>query len=108
MINIQHYTYRVTWSPEDGEHVCLCSEFASLSWLAKTPDAALKGIQKVVGDVVADMQANGEPVPAALAEKSYSGEFRVRIPPMVHRNLALMAAEQGVSLNRLASAKLAS
>ncbi|NBX89105.1 MAG: toxin-antitoxin system HicB family antitoxin, partial [Betaproteobacteria bacterium] len=26
---------------------------------------------------------------------------------LVHRNLALMAAEQGVSLNRLASAKLA-
>jgi predicted HicB family RNase H-like nuclease len=107
MINIQHYTYRVTWSPEDGEHVGLCAEFASLSWLAKTPEAALKGIQKVVGDVVADMQVSGEPIPVALAEKNYSGEFRVRIPPMVHRNLALMAAEQGVSLNRLASAKLA-
>ncbi len=36
-----------------------------------------------------------------------SGAFRVRIPPLVHRNLALMAAEQGISLNRLASAKLA-
>jgi predicted HicB family RNase H-like nuclease len=107
MMNIQHYTYRVTWSPEDSEHVGLCAEFASLSWLAKTPEAALKGIQKVVGDVVADMQVSGEPIPVALAEKNYSGEFRVRIPPLVHRNLALMAAEQGVSLNRLASAKLA-
>ena len=106
MMNIQHYTYRVTWSPEDNEHVALCAEFPSLSWLAKTPEAALKGIQKVVADVVADMLANGEAVPAALAEKKYSGEFRVRIPPMVHRQLALMAAEQGVSLNRLASAKL--
>lgn len=106
-MNIQHYTYRVTWSPEDGEHVGLCTEFPSLSWLAKTPAAALKGIQKVVADVVADLQARGEHVPLALAEKNYSGEFRVRIPPLVHRNLALMAAEQGVSLNRLASAKLA-
>ena len=105
-MNIQHYTYRVTWSPEDNEHVALCAEFPSLSWLAKTPEAALKGIQKVVADVVADMLAYGEAVPAALAEKKYSGEFRVRIPPMVHRQLALMAAEQGVSLNRLASAKL--
>ncbi len=105
-MNTQHYTYRVTWSPEDSEHLALCTEFPSLSWLAKTPEAALKGIQKVVTDVVADMQASGEPVPEALAEKSYSGEFRVRIPPMVHRQLALMAAEQGVSLNRLASAKL--
>ena len=106
-MNIQHFTYRVTWSPEDNEHVALCAEFPSLSWLAKTPEAALRGIQKVVADVAADMLANGEAVPIALAEKKYSGEFRVRIPPMVHRQLALMAAEQGVSLNRLASAKLA-
>jgi predicted HicB family RNase H-like nuclease len=106
-MNTQHYTYRVTWSPEDQEHLALCIEFPSLSWLAKTPEAALKGIQKVVVDVVAEMQASGEPVPAALAEKNYSGEFRVRVPPMVHRQLALTAAEQGVSLNRLASAKLA-
>ena len=106
-MNIQHYTYLVTWSPEDKEHLGLCSEFASLSCLAKTPEAALKGIQKIVGEVVADMRANGEPIPWSLAEKNYSGEFRVRIPPLVHRNLALLAAEQGVSLNRLASAKLA-
>jgi predicted HicB family RNase H-like nuclease len=58
-MNTKHYTYRVTRSPEDGEHVSLCAE------------------------------------------------FRVRIPPLVHRNLALIAAEQGVSLKRLASAKLA-
>ncbi len=102
-----HYTYRVTWSPEDGEHLGLCTEFPSLSWLAATPEGALKGIRKVVADVVADLQANGDPVPEALAEKRYSGEFRVRIPPQVHRELALAAAEQGVSLNRLASAKLA-
>ncbi len=106
-MNTLHYTYRVTWSPDDQEYIGLCAEFASLSWLAKTPEKALKGIQKIVADVVADLQASGEPVPVALAEKSYSGEFRVRIPPLLHRNLALMAAEQGVSLNRLASAKLA-
>ena len=106
-MNIKHYTYRVTWSTEDGEHVALCAEFPSLSWLAKTPEAALKGIQKVVAEVVIDMQASDEAVPEALAEKRYSGEFRVRIPPQLHRALALTAAEQGVSLNRLASAKLA-
>jgi len=106
-MNIAHYTYRVTWSPEDNEHVGLCVEFPSLSWLAKSPEAALRGIRKVVADVVADMQSGGESIPAALAEKRYSGEFKVRIPPQVHRDLALSAAEQGVSLNRLASAKLA-
>ena len=106
-MSVDHYTYRVTWSPEDGEHVGLCAEFPSLSWLAATPEIALKGIRKVVAVAVADMKASGEDVPVPLAEKHYSGEFRVRIPPELHRSLAMEAAEQGVSLNRLASAKLA-
>jgi len=106
-MNINHYTYRVTWSQEDGEHVGLCAEFPSLSWLAPTPEKALAGIRRVVGKVVADMQATGEPIPDALAEKQYSGRFMVRVPSLVHRALATEAAEQGVSINRLVSAKLA-
>ena len=106
-MNINHYTYRVTWSAEDGEHVGLCAEFPSLSWLARSPEKALAGIRQAVAEAVADLQTNGEPIPNALAEKHYSGEFRVRIPPDVHRALAMQAAEQGISLNRLASAKLA-
>ena len=102
-----HYTYRVTWSKEDGEYLGLCAEFPSLSWLAAKQEEALKGIRKVVSDVIRDMLENDELVPEPLAEKRYSGEFRVRIPPQVHRALAMEAAEQGVSLNRLASAKLA-
>lgn len=103
-----HFTYRVTWSAEDGEHVGFCVEFPSLSWLARTPEDALAGIRQVVWRSVKEMENSGEPIPTPLAVKHYSGEFRVRIPPEVHRSLALQAAEQGVSLNRLASAKLSS
>ncbi len=106
-MNVNHYTYRVTWSQEDHEHVGLCAEFSSLSWLAPTPEKALAGIRRVVAEAVADLQASKEPVPEALAERQYSGRFIVRVPPLVHRALATEAAEQGVSINRLASAKLA-
>jgi predicted HicB family RNase H-like nuclease len=103
-----HYTYRVTWSQEDAEYLGLCAEFASLSWLAKTPEKALAGIRKVTAEAVDDLKVSGEAVPVPLAERRYSGEFRVRIPPQLHRHLATEAVEQGISLNRLASAKLAS
>ncbi len=56
MATQDHYTYRVTWSENDKEHVGLCAEFPSLSWLASTPEAALKGIRKVVAEVVVDMK----------------------------------------------------
>jgi predicted HicB family RNase H-like nuclease len=100
------YTYRVTWSEDDKEYVSLCAEFPSLSWLGRTPEAALRGIRKVVAEVVKDMRETGEAVPKPIASRRYSGKFMVRVPPEVHRNLAIRAAEAGVSLNRLASSKL--
>ena len=108
MKTIDHYTYRVTWSEEDGQSVGLCAEFPSLSWLAPTPEKALRGIRKVVADVVSDMKANSEPVPEPLSSRRYSGKFVVRVPPEVHQRLAREAAEADISLNRLVSAKLSS
>jgi len=102
------YTYRVTWSDEDQEYVGLCAEFPSLSWLASTRDDALHGVEKLVRDVVADMNARGEDVPTPLAAQSFSGIFKVRIPPALHRRLVMEAADSAVSLNRLVSMKLAS
>jgi predicted HicB family RNase H-like nuclease len=102
-----HYTYRVMWSAEDGEHVGLCAEFPSLSWLAASPEAALKGIRKVVVQVVDDLQQSGEEVPEPFSDRSYSGRFMVRVLPEVHRGLAIRAAEQGVSLNRFIATTLA-
>ncbi|MDE0474727.1 MAG: toxin-antitoxin system HicB family antitoxin [Gammaproteobacteria bacterium] len=102
-----HYTYRITWSAEDDEHVGLCAELPSLSWLAPTPGEALSGIQQLVADCVADMQSNGETAPQPVADRLYSGKFVVRVPPETHRALAIQAAEQGVSMNRLASVRLA-
>jgi predicted HicB family RNase H-like nuclease len=54
------------------------------------------------------MHHNGETPPAPISSKSFSGKFVVRIPPEVHRALAIKAAEEGISLNRLVSAKLSS
>ena len=100
------YTYRVTWSEDDREYVGLCTEFPSLSWLAGTQEAALKGIRQLVSDVVKDMLNNGETVPEPIACKQYSGKLSVQVTPEVHRDLAIQAAESGVSLNRVARSKL--
>lgn len=100
------YTYRVTWSEEDNEYVGLCAEFPSLSWLATTPEEALKGIRRIVAEVVADLHASAEAIPDPIATRHFSGRLMVRVAPDLHRRLALEAAEGGVSLNRVAKAKL--
>jgi predicted HicB family RNase H-like nuclease len=102
----QKYTYRVMWSEEDQEHVGLCAEFPSLSWLAGTQVDALNGITKVVAGVLKDMARTNEPIPEPLSLRRFKGHIALRVPPDQHRELAMEAAEQGVSLNRLISKKL--
>ena len=103
---LNRYTYRVTWSEGDGEFVGTCAEFPSLSWLASDGADAFTGIRNLVADVLEDMAETGETPPPALSLKSFSGKFMVRVPPEVHRRLAIEAEEARVSLNRLVSAKL--
>ncbi len=102
----EHFTYRVSWSEEDGEHVGTCLEFPSLSHLADDPEAALRGVRQLVTDVVADLRVNNEPIPQPLADTRYSGKFMTRIPPELHRQLALEAAQERISLNWLVSMRL--
>jgi predicted HicB family RNase H-like nuclease len=104
----EHYSYRVSWSAEDGEFVATCIEFPSLSWLASDDVEALRGIKKLVAQVIADMRRNGEEVPPALADQPFSGKFMVRTTAELHRRLAMEAAEAKVSLNRYINLKLAS
>ena len=103
---VDRYTYRVTWSEDDSEYVGLCAELPSLSWLEDSPENALRGIRKLVKETITDLKRSQEPVPEPISTRSYSGKFMVRVPPEVHRMLAIKAAESGVSINRLVSSKL--
>lgn len=103
---VTRFTYRVFWSADDECYVGTCAEFPSLSHLDDSMQGALNGISDLVADVVTDLRREKSPIPSPLASKRFSGAFKVRIPPMIHQRLALEAAEQGVSLNRLVSAKL--
>jgi predicted HicB family RNase H-like nuclease len=107
MKQADNYIYRITWSDEDKEYIGLCTEFPSLSWLANTQEAALRGIINLVAEAVSDMRANNETIPQPIATKRFSGKLLVRIPPDVHKELTMQAAEAGVSINRIVSAKLA-
>lgn len=105
-VDVSHYTYRVVWSVEDGEFVATVAEFPSLSWLAPSQVEALQGLEAVLADVVADMQEQGEDVPEPISERSYSGKFNLRLGEKLHREVALRAAEENLSINQWVVRKL--
>ena len=105
---VEKYTFKTQWLEEDQCHIAQCIEFPSLMAHGKSPEAALKEIQWVVHETLVWMKKEGEKIPEPLSLKKFSGRYPLRISPELHRELALRAAEQGVSLNQYIQIKLAS
>lgn len=107
-MDVNKYTYQVSWSEPDQEYVAIVLEFPSLSWLAPDRNGAESGLIELVSEVVEDMNESGEEIPVPLGMRDYSGKFNVRTSPSLHRTLAIRAKAEGVSLNTLINQKLAS
>lgn len=105
-VEVSHYTYRVAWSGDDGEFVATVVEFPSLSWLAPSQLEALQGLEALLAGVIGDMQEQGEAVPEPISERSFSGKFNLRLGEKLHREVALRAAEENLSLNQWVVRKL--
>lgn len=103
----EHYSYRVGWSVKDAEFMATVVEFPSLSWIACTREGALEGLTALIDEILQDMPANGEEIPAPWDEREFSGKFNVRLGPDLHKKLALRAAERGDSMNNYVMKQLA-
>jgi len=60
---VNKYNYKISWSDDDNEYVGLCEKYPSLSWLAKTPEDALRGIIKLVNEVEDDIEVQSKKDP---------------------------------------------
>ena len=103
---VAQYRYSIQWSPEDQEFVATVLEFPSLSWLDEDQFEALRGIERLVADVIDELTQSGEQVPQPIATQKFSGRLNLRVPPELHRRLAIEAANHGVPLNKYATERL--
>ena len=104
---LDRYTYREEWSEEDGVYIGRCLEFPSLGAHGSSPESALQEVKYVVLEAVKDLRARKESVPRPLALRPYSGRLVLRLPKDVHREVAIRAAEEGVSINQYLLSRLA-
>jgi len=100
------YTYKIEWSNDSNEYFAKCLEFPSLSAYGKTQEEALKEIKFVVHETLEWMKEENEPIPEPFSIKKFKGKLTLRVPPDMHRLLAMKSAEQGVSVNQYIISKL--
>jgi predicted HicB family RNase H-like nuclease len=92
---------------EDGDFLAHFIELPNVSAFASTPEEALRELKIAWEGIKESYRKHDELIPLAPAKKEYSGQFNVRIDKRVHRELAIEAAQSGLSLNALVSQKLA-
>ena len=102
----EHYLYSVGWSEADDSFVARVAEFPSLAAHGDTQEEALSEIKDVVGFVLNDLKESDEPIPEPFGKRSFSGKLVLRMPEYMHRQLAIEAMQQGISLNQLLNLKL--
>lgn len=101
--------YQVLIIPDedgDGYHATI-RELKGCMAYGKTVEEAYKALETVKQVWLETALTRGWRIPQPVAvERTYSGEFRVRLPKFLHGDLVRMAEAEGTSLNQLVVALL--
>ncbi|MHB8766116.1 MAG: toxin-antitoxin system HicB family antitoxin [Deferrisomatales bacterium] len=93
------YLKLVEGSEEDGCYVGTCPGLLYGGVRGHDETAVYADLCRVAEEAVELYQAGGRPLPPDTAGRRYSGRFFLRVPPEVHKNLAIRALQRGESLN---------
>jgi len=72
-----------------------------------TIEEAFKEAESAIESWIHTAKEFGDPIPDPSTSKRYSGQWRLRVPKSLHAALAMLAQQEGVSLNLLAATLLA-
>jgi predicted HicB family RNase H-like nuclease len=103
LTNLPAYSMRLFWSERDNAFIAVCPELHDLSAFGATQEEAARQLREAIALAVEVMEEDGDPLPPPRTTPKYSGQFRLRLSPRLHGDLAAAAEEEGVSLNTLAN-----
>jgi predicted HicB family RNase H-like nuclease len=99
MKSSDRYLKIVEWSEEDRCYVGTCPGLM-LGGIHGDDEAKVYAeLCRAVEEWIAIHEQDGTPLPLATAGRDYSGKFVVRVGKDLHRELAVHALREGVSLN---------
>ncbi len=100
--------YKVEIIPaEEGGYVARIPELPGCITQAETFEEIAGMIQDAKKCWLESVLERGLDVPEPARDENYSGKFNIRMPKSLHRQLAMRAKEEAVSLNALATTLIA-
>lgn len=91
---------------EDGSWFARVVEFTGCMTEGDTSEEAFANLEDAMTSWIEVHLEDGDPIPPPSTTDQYSGKFLMRVPKTLHRELALRAEREGVSLNQFALSTL--
>lgn len=94
--------YRVEIIPdeEEGGFALRCPELPGCITCAETMEEGLAMIEDAKRCWLTAALEDGFQIPEPVKLEEYSGQFKLRIPRSLHRQLAQRSSEEGISMNQ--------
>ena len=102
------YLKVVEWSEEDKCYIGTSPGLFDGGVHGKDESAVFTELCSVVENTISLLKKNGRYLPTRTSNKKFSGNIALRIPPELHKALALRAMQFGESVNKFIRKKLES
>ncbi len=94
--------YRIEIIPDgsEGGFVVSYPDLKGCLSVGETIEKALANGEEAKREWIAAALEDGYPIPEPASEENYSGQFKLRIPKSLHRQLAMQSKREGISMNQ--------
>lgn len=103
---LKKFTYRAEWSDEDGVHIARALEMPSIKAHGSSPEEAIKELKIPLEMALEMLLEEGSKLPEPISTSDFKGRVLLRMTPEKHKEMAMRAAESGISLNQLILTKI--
>jgi predicted RNase H-like HicB family nuclease len=94
--------YRIELVPDEEEsgYIAYFPELRGCISVGETPEEAIANAMDAKKEWLTAALEDGLSIPEPEAQEDFSGQFKLRIPKALHRELAYRARQEGVSMNQ--------
>ena len=93
------YRIEIIPDPYEGGYTVAYPELPGCVTCGETLESALKNAEDAKREWIYAALEDGQEIPEPMSE-DYSGQFRIRMPKSLHKDLALTAQKEGISMNQ--------
>lgn len=97
---IKEYKVEIAFSPEDEAFVARVPELPNCITHGDSQEEALKMAHEAIEVYLESLLADGKVIPTPMARRKFSGKIPLRIDPVLHRDIAVKADGENISVNR--------